>query len=287
MPDARPLPFTLEEFKQDMLLGVPLTFTDRLGNEVTYSDETIQRRITAAVNTMERRLQMDLWKRKVVTRAHTLYPELVRGVDFDIDDDPTDYEQGGWFGVGYFRLRRWPILQLDSFTLRFPEDHVLFNFPTNWLRVYHQTGQVHVMAIAAGAMPAIITREGGFLPLYTGVFNNGRTPQLVYANYTSGIDWTNPDAQAFGHPSGPDIYEDLKLAIQQQAAQSILLDLSRAIAPGIASESLSEDGQSESVSYARGKGGVYGQEIEGLKNAVDEFVASFKKFRRGVVFDVL
>lgn len=284
---ARPLPFTLEEFKGEMLTGIPLTFTDRAGNIVTYPDTAITRRIVAAVNTLERELQIDLFPRKVITRAHVLYPELVQSVDYDIDEDPQDYEHQGNFGQGYFRMRRWPILSLEKIELRFPEETVIFTFPGNWLRVYHQSGQIHIMAIASGNMPAIITREGGFLPLFTGALHQGRVAQLVYANYTSGIDFLNPNPSAIGWPGGTDTYEDLKLALMQQAAVAVLLDLSRGYAAGIASESLSEDGQSESVSYARGPGGIFSQEIEGLKAEIKIFVDTFKKFRKGIIFDVL
>jgi hypothetical protein len=282
----RPLPFTVDEFKEEMLTGIPLTFTDRLGNPVTYSDATILRRIKAAVDTMERQLQIDLWPRKVISRAHALYPELVQGIDYDIDEDPLDYQSADVFAQGYVKLRRWPITAVESVQFRFPETTVLHDFPHEWLRVYHQTGQVHLVAIAGAAMPVIISRAGGFFPLITASLQRAGVPQLVYVKYTSGIDWTN-ETSSVGAPAGLDNYEDLRLAIMQQAAVAVLFDLSRGIAPGISSESLSEDGQSESVSYARGKGGLYGQEIEGLKGEIKEFVADFKRYRKGIRLSVL
>jgi hypothetical protein len=283
----RPLPFTLDEFKAEMLTGIPLTFTDRNGTEVTYPDSAIRRRIVAAVNKFERELQMDLWPRRVITRAHALYPDLVQGQDYDIDEDPLDYSARDFFAQGYVKLLRWPIRSVEKMEFRFPENTVLHNFPSDWLRIYHQTGQIYTIAIAGSTQPIIIGREGGFLPLLTASLQRSGVPQLVYVQYHSGIDWTNPDAAAMGHPSGPDIYEDIKLALLQQAAVPVLFDLSRGIAPGVGSESLSEDGQSESVSYARGKGGIYGQEIEGLKGEVAEFLAGFKRFRKGIRFSVL
>lgn len=283
----RPLPFTVEELKGEMLVGVPLTFPERVtGVMVTYPDSAILRRIKAAINTMERRLQIDLWPRKVITRAHSLYPELVQGRDYDIDEDPLDYLARDFFAQGYVKLLRWPIASLESMEFRFPESTILHTFPSEWLRIYHQTGQVHIIAIAGSTMPVIIGREGGFLPLLTASLQRSGVPQLVYVKYVSGLDWENQTASK-GWPLGPESYEDLRLALMQMATASVLMDLSRGIAPGIGSESLSEDGQSESVSYSRGKYGAYGQEIDGLMEAVKEFTAEFSRYRKGIRFSVL
>jgi hypothetical protein len=281
----RPLPFTVDEFKAECLVGVPLTFTDRAGNLVNYPDTSILRRIKAAVNTLERRLQIDIWPRKVITRAHALHPEMVQGVDYDIDEDPLDYLARDFFAQGYVKLRRWPIIRLDGMQFRFPENVVIHDMPQEWLRVYHQTGQVHIIAVAGSTMPVIIGREGGFLPLLTASLQRSGVPQLVYVQYTSGVDWQNEEFSR-GWNAGQEFYEDLRQAIQYQAKISVLIDLS-AFALGIGSESLSEDGQSESVSYARGKNGIYGQEIEGLEAQVDQFVKDYKQFRKGIRFAVL
>lgn len=282
----RPLPVEVPDFKSQMLTGVPLTWVDRNGNTVTYPDTAVLQRIKSAVNTMERKLQIDIWPRRIVTRAHALYPALAQGVDYDIDEDPLDYLARDFFAQGYVKLRRWPIRSLDLMEFRFPETTVIHTMPPEWLRIYHQTGQVHILAVAGSTMPVIIGREGGFLPLLTASLQRSGVPQLVYVKYTSGIDYTN-ETFSKGESAGLEFYEDLKLAIMQQAAAFVMQDLSRGFVPGIGSESLSEDGQSESVSYARGKWGVYGQEILGLEEAVKEFVAGFKKYRKGVRFGVL
>lgn len=282
----RPLPVEVSELKSQMLTGVPLTWVDRNGDTVTYPDTSIEQRIKSAVNTMERKLQIDIWPRRIVTRAHALYPTLVQGTDYDIDEDPLDYLARDFFAQGYVKLRRWPIRSLDLMEFRFPETTVIHTMPPEWLRIYHQTGQVHILAVAGSTMPVIIGREGGFLPLLTASLQRSGVPQLVYVKYTSGIDWTN-ETFSKGEAAGLEFYEDLKLALMQQATLSVLSDLSRGFAPGVASESLSEDGQSESVSYARAKWGLYGQEIQGLEEAVKEFVADFKRYRKGIRLQVL
>ena len=281
----RPLPFTLDEFKSEALVGVPLTFPDLFGNTVTYPDTSITRRIKSAVNEMERRLQIDIWPRRVITRAHALYPDLVQGSDYDIDEDPLDYLARDFFAQGYVKLRRWPIVRLDVMQFRFPENTVIHDMPQEWLRIYHQTGQVHIVAVAGSTLPVIIGREGGFLPLLTASLQRSGVPQLVYVQYTSGIDWQN-ETFSRGWNAGAEFYEDLRQAIEYQAKIYVLLDLS-ALKLGISSESLSEDGQSESVSYARGKGGIFAQEIEGLQDQVDRFVTDYKAFRKGIRFAVL
>lgn len=282
----RPLPFTVDEMKARTLFGIDLTITTRGGSVVTYPDSAILGNIKAAINTFERKLQIDLWPRKIITRAHALHPELVQGVDYDIDEDPLDYLARDFFAQGYVRLRRWPVVSLDAMEFRFPENVILHEMPKEWLRVYHETGQVHILAVAGSTMPVIIGREGGFLPLLTASLQRQGVPQLVYVTYTSGIDWTN-ETDTIGHPAGMEFYEDLKLALMQQATIPVLSDLSRGLAPGIGSESLSEDGQSESVSYARGKHGLFGQEIEGLQAEVKDFLADFKRFRKGIRFAIL
>jgi hypothetical protein len=285
MASAHPLPFDVKTYKEEMLTGIPLSGVDTNGNPWTYADTTIERRIRAAVNTFENRLQMDLWQRRVITRAHALYPDLKQGQDYDIDEDPIDYQDRDFFAQGYLKLKRSPIIAINKLEFRFPESTVLVTIDPSWQRIYHQTGQVHILAVAGAAMPVIIGREGGFLPLLTASLQRSGVPQLVYADYVCGVDFQN-DAANYGSPAGGDNYEDLRLALMQQTTALVLQDLSRTV-PGISSSSLSEDGQSESVSYARGAFGIYSQEIEGLEKAVESFLKEWKARRKGIRFSVL
>lgn len=275
----RPLPFSVQELKDDQLFGIPLTITDTLGNVVTYPDTGIERAIRAAINTFERELHIDLWPRKIICRPQVTAPTLVLGPGYDIAEDPMDYTAAAYYAYGYIRLRRYPIISVESVSLRFPEDTTVFDYPANWLRIQHQHGQISIMAIAGASSPAIIAREGGYLPLLTGGLMKGDVPQLIYVNYTSGLDWTNP--------ANIEKYQDLFLMLQKQAAVNVLLAVGRGIRPGVTSESLSEDGQSESTSYYRGKGGIFGPEIEALNEEVQAFLLSFKAFHRGPVMTVL
>jgi hypothetical protein len=228
---------------------------------------------------MERQLQIDIYPRKIITRPEVTAPTLVRGVDFDLSEDPYDYTSESFYANGYFRTRRYPILSIEKVELRWPAETALLLYDKEWLRVAHRSGQVNIIATTGGAGPLIIGREGGFLPFLSGSLMRAPYPQLFYVDYTSGIDFLADDNKEY--------YADLIVALQQRATMGILNDLGRAISPGITSQSLSEDGQSESVSYARGKGGVYGPEIEALNTEVKAFVASFKQATKGIIFDVL
>lgn len=273
------LPFSVADLKAEMLFGIPLTITDQDGLRITFPDTAIERAIKSAVNTFERELQMDLWRRKVLCRPEVLYPTLVPGADYDIAEDPMDYNSGAYYANGYLRLRRYPVLSIEKLELRFPESTNIFTYPAEWLRLTHKSGQVAIMAIAGAAQPGIIAREGGYLPLLTGGFLKGEVPQLIYCDYTTGLDWTNPLVRA--------AYEDLILNLERQAAATVLQGVGRGTRPGVTSESLSEDGQSESTTYARNKGSIYQAEIDSLQSEVKAFLTSFRQFHKGPVFTVL
>lgn len=274
-----PLPFSVADLKTDMLFGIPLTITDTDGNRITYPDTAIERCIRAAVNTFERELQIDLWKRKVYCRAAVTHPEEVQGTDFDIDEDPLDYNAGTYYAYGYFRLRRYPIISVEKLELRWPESTNIFTYPAEWLRVDRRAGQISIVAIAGGSQPVIVARQGGYLPMLTGGLVSQSVPQLIYCDYTSGLDFENEETR--------DQYQDLILNLQKQAAANVLQGVGRGIRPGVASESLSEDGQSESTSYARNKGSIYQAEIDSLTADVTAFLKSFKAFYKGPIFSVL
>lgn len=274
-----PLPFTPQDLKEDMLFGIPLSITDTTGVKVTYPDSAIRRCITAAVNSFERDLQIDLWPRRVFCRPAVTHPGAKVGDDYDLDEDPLDYNSVAYYANGYIRLRRWPILSVEKLELRFPEATSIFTYPPEWLRITHQSGQIHILAIAGVAQPGIIAREGGYLPLLTGGFLQADVPQLIYCDYTSGLDWQNKNVV--------DQYQDLFLNLQRQAAVGVLQAVGRGVRPGVTSESLSEDGQSEGTSYYRGKGGLYGLEIEAMQAEIKSFQLSFKAAHKGVIFTVL
>lgn len=274
-----PLPFSVTELKEDQLFGIPLTMLDAAGNPTTFPDSAIERCIQAAVNTFERELQIDLWKRKVLCRPAATHPTAVLGIDYDIAEDPLDYNVATYFAFGYFRLRRYPIISVEQVQLRFPEQTTIFTYPTDWLRINYKHGQVQVMAVAGATSPAIIGAGGGYLPLLTGGLLRSDLPQLIYADYTSGLDFENAAVVSQ--------YQDLILHLQKEAAANVLQAVGRGFRPGINSESLSEDGQSESTSYYRGKGGIFGPEIEALRTDIEAFLKSFKAFHKGPIMTIL
>jgi hypothetical protein len=280
---ARPLPFSAQDVIDSQLFGIPLFVKVRDPNGVvvtqTYPTSRIEVQISAAINWMERELQMDIYPRRIMTKPEAVHPQAVLGEDFDLAEDPYDYGYESFYANGYFRTRRYPIISLDMVQLRFPGDTTLLTYPPEWLRVNHKSGQVNIIAYTGVTQPLIIGREGGFLPFLSGGLLRVSFPQIIYIDYTSGIDFLNPANQEY--------YADLLIALQQRAAMGILAELGRSVRPGVSSVSLSEDGQSESVSYARQKRGVYGQEIEALETEVNNFVKSFRAFHKGPILMVL
>lgn len=275
----RPLPFELADFKRRQLFGIPLTVTDETGQVHVYGDDLIEDDIRAAVNELERRLQIDIWRRRVITRPEVTAPTAVFGVDYDIADDPMDYNAESYYSLGYLRLRRWPILSVEKVELRFPGENSLLVYPKEWLRINHKAGQINIFAISGVSSPVIIGREGGYLPLLTGGLQRASVPQLFYVDYTSGIDATSERNLPY--------YQDLWLAVQRLAAANVLEVLGRGRKPGIASESLSEDGQSQSESWARSGGHVYSGEVKSLDDRVDKWVTLFKQQIKGLIFTSL
>jgi hypothetical protein len=276
---SRPLPFTVEEFKQEQLFGIPLVVRDAAGTIHTYTDATIEKKIRAAVSYLERILKVDMWPRKVLCRPEVTHPGAVQGEDYDIAEDPLDYDATTYYANGYFRLRRWPVISLERLQLRYPADQPLLTYPTNWIRLNRKGGQVNIIAIAGNSSPVIIGREGGYLPLLTGQLLRSAYPQLIFCDYTSGIDFTDPQNR--------ENWEDLFLAIQWQAAIYCLAELGRGTKPGITSQSLSQDGQSQSQSFSRTKGGLYGNEIAMLQEQLTDYVTTFKQSVKGFIFTVL
>lgn len=244
---------TPSEVRNRWCYGLPLT--NEAGQPM--SDEDLMTFLKAAIATVERKLGIFLKPTVIVSSADER--GLVQGVDFDVEEPPYDYDARAWMNYGFLQLRQRPVSEVSGMKLVLPNGNVIMDFKTksNWIKLYKDAGQIHL--VPYGGDPTIFAMMGGSMSGYaftTGVINSN-LPQMIYVDYTAG----------YGLHKIP---EDIRNAVAKVAAIDVLGIAGDAVLAGVASQSTSMDGLSESFSTtASATNATYGAHILQYQKEVD------------------
>jgi hypothetical protein len=149
-------------------------------------------------------------------------------VDHYIDYRLAEYRQ--WC---FLQVDKYPILSVIEVELKF-SDQMKITFPSQWYKVYDNTGEISLLPTASTLSAVIIAQSGTILPrAIPGEF----APQLMRVHYYAGFDF---DALP------PLINETIGLRAANQIL-NILGDITP-MGPSVGSYSQNIDGLSQSVS---------------------------------------
>lgn len=232
------------ELKKRYFHGV--TIQDENGNEI--DDSVIETFINQAISTLEVELDINIYPKKYVERR---------------DFHRVDYQN--W---SYLKLHHFPVLSVDAWKAQYPVNTDLITYPTEWYRIYPESGEVQLVP-TAGSIATFFLPGGSVLPY---VLGSKHIPQFFEIEYTAGFE---ADCipyvinKAIGLMAAIDLFH-------------IAGDLVGGGA-GIANYSISVDGLSQSVgttSSATNAG--YGARILGYEKQLTSTMKTLKLYYKGI-----
>lgn len=227
-----------------------------------FSDEQIQFFINEAVCYLERMLNITITKTRIKSQVNT--KSLVKGVDYDEEEDLYDYSERKISRYGFIQTRHRPIIEVES------------------CKLYERGGTD--MDLTESCIPQkkqgtikFLKRPYRVNDTYKGIntairkFGNETfQPHLFYAvDYTAGFE--NCD----------EVPKDLRQIIGKVAAISLLNIIGDGLMSGFSSSSLSMDGVSESFSSTQSATSAYfGARIQVYQKEVETYIKE-NKFKFG------
>jgi len=200
---------TPELITGNYLFGIPLVDED--GNEL--GEPTIEYWIGQGISWLETELMIPIQPTSI-QETH----------DYYIDE----YQQ-----FCYLQLYQYPVISVESLVASYAGQEIM-TFPADWIRIYKQTGQLQLVPTTGSLSQVLLGAGSGvLLPLITARLSN--MPHLFNVTYTAGF--------AEGQVPG-----DIVDMIAMKACIGLLNILGDILlGAGIASQSLSIDGLSESI----------------------------------------
>lgn len=263
---------TAAEIKDHVLYGVLLKAT---GESAPLPDQAIENKIRAAEDYVARQLRIFWAPTRVFSDAErraSAPPPLALPVDYDPNRDWSepayDYATDFW-GYdrwGALKLRRYPVRSVSQIVFAYPQSTPVYKVPDSWIAVDRRYGLVRLVPGAQATVYA------SFVGWFMNAILGGRgLPQSIYVDYTVGF---TPEEVARDHA---DLLELVRIRTFILLAGS----LSIVLTGGMASESLSVDGLSRSVS-AGGKYGPYSGVVELLEQRERELLRTWEAAHKGI-----
>lgn len=251
---------TVEEMQNRWCFGLPLTRVDT-GEPMNPDD--IHAIIMGAVREVERRLG-GIYLKPTIIKANPESRGLEEGIDYEVAEPPYDYDAQRYRSWGYIKLRENPIVSVEKIVLRLPNEMQVIDFPLEWVKVYKEPGQIHIVPYAGSpTVAAMFLASGSGAPLLSGTFMRD-IPQCLFIDYTAGF----PKQK---------LPEDVRDVTAKIAAVNILGIAGDAILAGIASMSTGIDGLSESYSTtASATSATYGAHILQYQQEIAAFFGEGK-----------
>lgn len=235
---------TVDQLKSRYLFGLDLT--DDTGTPIP--DESFQFYIEAAVNGLERELDISILPKSITNEKHDYYRE--------------DYDKYIWL-----ETKQKPIISLEAVRLVLPGAEVVENFPAEWFQIMEEAGQIQLIPGVGTAGTVLLGANGAYIPL---IYGNARfIPQAFRIDYTAGFTEV------------PSEIVDVIGKIASFGPLNIAGDLLGGA--GIASQSLSIDGLSQSfntTSSATNAG--YGARLTQYEKELKRVIPALKQYYGGL-----
>lgn len=240
-------------------------------------NNAIARRIKDAQAKVENRLGIYFFQTRVVSKP--VMPNLVKGVDYDVEADAYPFSRRNFNSVGTVYLRRRPVVSVERAGLRAGgtggQMFAFAEFPQGWIIPQARLGVMHVMPILG--MGSMSGDSFLMLPLLMGVLPQHKTiPALFAIDYTAGFfprefDPDEDDAGALAQEWGSADLDPLPLlkAVRFMACADALRSLRRVIAPG--GGSISTEGITQSWSDGR-----FNMDVEDYETQAEDILTEFE-----------
>lgn len=207
--------------------------------EQLIGDEGVAAAIRGEAVYVGRRMGVTLASTRYATHPEVASPgssPLVKGTDYDVEEDPYDWGVHNSLRLGVLTLRHTPIIRLNRIRL-FHGYTPLFQLPVRWGNVRHKAGSVEII-VDRGDL--VYFGESVLAPAVTGMIQSvigfQRMPAVWCFDYEAGLE-TVPD--------------DVVAVIGMRALARILTIIgTKANKMGVSSQSTGKDGLSRSISVA-------------------------------------
>lgn len=231
---------TVATLKKRYLHGVDFKAND--GTELT--SKAFQFYISEAISWLEHELE--------TTIVPTQYTET------------HDYRAEEYEAWSFIQLRRKPIISVDEVQFRLQKDSAFTSIPDDWIRLESHVGQIQI-APTSGGLSSINFSQSAFLPRLMMITPDW--PSFFRIVYTAGFERDKIPA-IISHVIG------MKAAIQALNIAGELI-----LGAGIASQSLSIDGLSQSIgSTASASYSGYGARIELYENDIKTAMQTLRRY---------
>ncbi len=198
---------TVEELKSIFLFGIDLT--DDLGTP--YPDALFSLYIQSAYQHVKDKLDIDIVAKSYTDEAHDFYKQ--------------DYNKYIWM-----KMKHVPIQSVERVQLVLPTNQQIIDYDLSWVHLDKEGGQIEIVP---GSGQVTLGQTGAFLPLVFG--GQDYLPQAFRVSYTSG----------FAEGQIPANIKEVIGMLASFGPLGIAGDL--LVGAGIASQSLSIDGLSQTV----------------------------------------
>lgn len=226
--------------RENQLFGIPPVD----GDNRLLPDEAIALAIRAGVHRVEKHLGITLGRKRYSALPDS--PDALEEPGYDFD--PSRFR----ISYGYLRLRHYPVREVHAMELWLASAKVAV-MPPEWIRLNKARGDVQILpgALSNLSLPGSIA-----LPIVMGSFGGNVVPHLWRADYTAGMDCPADMAQIIG----------------MIASQALLIIISDSTIAGIASQSVSLDGISESIATtSSATNSTYGANIIELEKRIKKW----------------
>lgn len=241
---------TVDELKDYYLFGVDLTRDD----SEPFSDAMFRHYIKEAVAWLESHLGIPITPHRYVEEKHDFIRE--------------DYSKWMWLQLEWF-----PLISVEEVKLVLPGEQVVKVFDPTWLHPQKESGQLQLMPPGGSVGTILLGASGAWLPF---MFTHARTiPDAFRVTYTAGFE-------------AGQVPENLRAMIGKKAAMGPLNIAGDLISgAGIAAQSLSIDGLSQSISTTSSATNAgYGARILQYWKDIKEDLPQLKRYYRGLRLSV-
>jgi len=213
----------------------------------------IDENIAAATARFERELETCL-------EATVIHQDIadgeVQGVDYDLREPALDWDRKASVSLLQIKLRRRPVISVESIALKLSDDYPLFTFPPGWYEghVQFNLGVISIVPVPVG--DAMLSSTGQVMYQWlTGRMPYPVMPQLLRVNYTAG----------YADPVNDPQLAELRRHLANDAALKTLADV-RDLLPS----NVSIDGASEGFDTVQ-------QRLEARQAEIDEFLTGWRE----------
>ncbi|MBI9086799.1 MAG: hypothetical protein JEZ11_24595 [Desulfobacterales bacterium] len=230
----------------DYLFGIPLVDGD--GN--AYPISNIEGWIERSVSWLETQLQIKIAPTTITAEHH-------------------DYNISTYSQFCYIQLYQFPVISVEALKASYAGVDVM-SFPADWIQIYKESGQLQLMPTNGSLSQVLLgAGSGSLLPLISGRMSN--MPHLFKVDYTAG----------FAANEVPATIADL---ISMKASIGILNIMGDILlGAGIASQSVSIDGLSESITTTQSaENSSYSARIRQYERQIKAELPELKAFYKGM-----